>query len=213
MLSTDYCFSKEEVWKTIQDLPLNKAPGPDGFTSLFYRTAWPIIKHDIMRAFHALWSLNGRSLHLVNQAYMILLHKKPDALCIRDYHPISLIHSFSKLFTKVLTNRLAPKLHELVQQNQSTFIQGRLLPDNFRAVQLSVKLLHHRNTACTLIKVDISKAFGSVNWTFLLRILRHMGFTQRWINWISLLLSTASTKIILNGSQEGEYAMHGGSSR
>jgi len=26
-----------------------------------------------------------------------------------------------------------------------------------------------------------------------------MGFSRRWLNWISLILSTASTKIILNG--------------
>lgn len=29
----------------------NKAPGPDGFTGLFYKVAWPIIKHDVVNAF------------------------------------------------------------------------------------------------------------------------------------------------------------------
>lgn len=113
---TDFYFT-EEVWQTIQDMPLDKVPGPDSFISLLYRTAWPIIKHNIMRTFHALWSLNSRSLHLVNQAYMILLRKKPDALSIADYCPISLIHSFSKLFAKVLETRLAPKLHHLMGYN------------------------------------------------------------------------------------------------
>lgn len=76
---TDCCFTEEEVWRTILEMPIDKAPGPDGFTGLFYRTAWPIIKYDVMRAFHALWSLDGRSLYLLNQAYMILLRKKIDA--------------------------------------------------------------------------------------------------------------------------------------
>jgi hypothetical protein len=48
LTGTDFCFSEEEVWRVIQDMSLDKAPGPDGFTRLFYRTAWPIIKQDIM---------------------------------------------------------------------------------------------------------------------------------------------------------------------
>jgi hypothetical protein len=123
-------------------MPLDKASGPDGFTGLFYGTAWSIIKHDIMAAFHALWSLDGRSLHLVNQAYMILLRIKPDATTVGDYRPISLIHSFAKLFTKVLASRLSPKLHNLVACNQSAFVKGRVIHDNFKAVQLSAKALH-----------------------------------------------------------------------
>lgn len=200
MAATDYCFSEDEVWRTIQEMPIDKAPGPDGFTGLFYRFAWPIIKNDIMRAFHALWSLDARSLYLVNQAYMVLLRKKDDAALVGDYRPISLIHSFSKLFTKVLANRITTSIPKLVRDNQSAFIKGRLIHDNFRAVQLSTKALHRSKKPSALIKVDIAKAFDTVSWTFLLNILKHMGFTRRWLNWISFILSTASTKIILNGS-------------
>jgi len=75
----DHCFSEEEVWQAINDMPVDKAPGPDGFNGMFYRVAWPIIKSDIMRAFHAIWTLDGRSFYLVNQAYMVLLRKKKEA--------------------------------------------------------------------------------------------------------------------------------------
>jgi hypothetical protein len=39
-----------------------------------------------------------------------------------------------------------------------------------------------------------------MDWVFLVAILKHMGFSRRWLNWISLLLSAASTKVIVNGS-------------
>jgi hypothetical protein len=67
------CFSEEEVWGVIHSLPPDKSTGPDRFTGLFYQTAWPVIKHDIMRAIRAFWSLDFRSFHMVNQPYMVRL--------------------------------------------------------------------------------------------------------------------------------------------
>jgi hypothetical protein len=99
-------FSEEEVWAVIKELPNDKALGPDGFTGLFYKTAWPIIKADVMNAFNAFWAADSRSFNLLNDAYMVLLKKKEQPEEIRDYRPISLIHSFGKLVTKCLARRL-----------------------------------------------------------------------------------------------------------
>ncbi|WP_369293949.1 reverse transcriptase domain-containing protein, partial [Klebsiella pneumoniae] len=71
--------------------------------------------------------------------------------------------------------------------------------DNFMLVQQMVKCLHKKKEAHILLKLDISKAFDSVSWSFLLEILRHVGFGQRWCNLICLILSTSSTQILVNG--------------
>jgi len=49
------------------------------------------------------------------------------------------------------------------------------------------------------LKLDISKAFDSVSWSFLLEVLSHLGFGMTWCNLISNLLSTSSTRVMLNG--------------
>jgi hypothetical protein len=46
----DALFSADEVWATIKDMPLDKAPGPDGFTGRFYRYCWNIIGGDVLLA-------------------------------------------------------------------------------------------------------------------------------------------------------------------
>ena len=43
-------FTEEEIWATIQSLPADRVPGPDGFTGRFYKTCWPIIKSDFITA-------------------------------------------------------------------------------------------------------------------------------------------------------------------
>jgi hypothetical protein len=40
--------------------------------------------------------------------------------------------------------------------------------------------------------------FDTTRWAFLLDLLRQMRFPRRWTDWISILLSTTSTRILLN---------------
>jgi hypothetical protein len=78
-------FTKEEIWAVIKEFPLNKAPGPDGFTGRFYRLAWSIINGDIIRSFDALSSMYCRSFHHLNDTLLILLPNKTDPLALGDY--------------------------------------------------------------------------------------------------------------------------------
>jgi len=200
-------FSVEEVWKTINSLPSDKAPGPDGFTGKFYKVCWPIIKLDIMAAISAVWSRKFANFELLNSAFITLLPKKEDAISIKEYRPISLVHSFAKLITKILANRLAASLNQLVSTNQSAFIKGRFILDNFMLVHHTTKFLHQQKQARILLKLDINKAFDSVSWPFLLEVMRRLGFGSVWCDIISGLLATSSTQVLLNGSL-GERIQH-----
>jgi hypothetical protein len=90
------------VWNTIKILPSDKAPGPDGFTGRFYKACWPIIKEDIMAAVSAVWNRNFANFGTLNSAYITLLPKKDGADQPKDFQPISLVHSFAKLITKMI---------------------------------------------------------------------------------------------------------------
>jgi hypothetical protein len=50
----DQYFSEEEVWSTIKAMPLDKAPGLDGFTGRFFQAVWPIIKRDVLQVLAAI---------------------------------------------------------------------------------------------------------------------------------------------------------------
>ncbi|XP_020163673.1 uncharacterized protein [Aegilops tauschii subsp. strangulata] len=88
--------------------------------------------------------------------------------------------SFRKIFSKVLANRLAPLLPTLVSKCQSAFVQKCPIHNNFLHVQNHIKDLHRRNIPGLFLKLDISKAFDSVNWAFLLEVMQRLGFGQRW---------------------------------
>ena len=172
----DLPFSLEEVWSVVRDLLLDKAPGPDGFAGRFYKDCWGIIKEDMMAVLVVVQRGHVSKFKLLNTAFITLLPKKVDALLVKDYRPISLVHSFAKLVTKVLAARLAPHLPSMVSINQSAFIRGRSIQDNFLLVQQIARSLHSKKEPHILLKLDISKAFDSVSWSFLLDMLQHLGF-------------------------------------
>jgi hypothetical protein len=195
----DAPFTTEEAWATVKDLPMDKAPGPDGFTGRFYKTCWGIIGSDVLAALNAIYGGHVFKLRLLNSAYVSLLPKKTDAISVKDYRPISLIHSFAKLVTKILAKRLAPLMPNLVSNNQSAFVRGRCIHDNFLLVQQLARTLHRSKEPHILLKLDISKAFDTVSWPFLIEVMRYLGFGQQWCNLICQILSTASTQVLVNG--------------
>ncbi|KAM0828305.1 hypothetical protein ACQ4PT_067636 [Festuca glaucescens] len=201
-------FSEAEVLAAIRAMPLNKSPGLYGFSWEFYRHCWPIIGSDVMAALRAVWIGRDQGFERLNEALITLLLKKVDAVELTDYRPISLVHSFARLLTKVLAQRLASRMVELVHANQTAFIRGRCIQDNFLLVKESTKLLHQKRIPSILLKVDVAKAFDSISWPFLISVLRQRGFGPRWIGWISLLLRTASTSVLVNGCA-GSSFRHG----
>lgn len=190
-------FTEEEVWSAVNELPTDRAPGPDGSIGLFYHKAWEVIKRDIMAAIHKLFVADGRGFAKFNHALITLIPKKPDALEVCDYHPISLVHSFPKLVSKLLAIRLRPRMGELVNVNQSAFIRGRNLHDNFILVRQMARQLHQWKAKGVLLMLDISRAFDSISWPFLFEILRAKGFSERWLAWVIILLNSASSRVVV----------------
>jgi hypothetical protein len=152
--------------------------------------------------------MDSRDLHVVNGAMLTLLPKTTATSCLKDYRLISLIHCLGRLVLKVLANRLEPRLAELIHSGQSAFIKGHFIQGNFNLVQSSAKLLHAKKFPCLLLKIDIARAFDSVASSFLLEVMKHMGFPYGWLNWIVVLLSSATTRVVMNGVLE-EPISHG----
>jgi hypothetical protein len=141
---------------------------------------------------------NNQGFASLNDAVIYLLPKKDEVVEVKDFCPISFIHSFGKLFSKIPASCLSPHLDELVVVNQSAFFKGHSPYYNFCYVQLAAKAFHARHTPHLLLKVDITKAFDTVSWSFLFEVLAHLGFSRRWHDWISLILRCSSPRVLVN---------------
>jgi hypothetical protein len=192
-------FTKEEVWEIIKEMPSDKAPGPNGFIGAFYKRAWPTIKLEIMAAVTKLYVGDGRAFGGLNCALITLVPQKQGAEEVGDFRPISLVHSFAKLFSKLIANRLRPQMESRVSANQSAFIKERNLHDNFLLVRQLARKINQRKEPGVQLKLDLARAFNSLSWAFLFEVLEKLGFPASVRQWIAIALRTASTKITVNG--------------
>lgn len=69
-----------------------KAPGPDSYIGAFYKSSWGLIKEDVPQAINYFYNRHDQHFNLLNNAHIVLLPKKDDAVSVGDYMPISLSH-------------------------------------------------------------------------------------------------------------------------
>ena len=98
-----------------------------------------------------------------------------------------------------MATHLAPHLDKLVSSAQNAFIRKPCIHDNFIYAQRVIQTLHKKNKPALFVKLDISKAFDSISWPYLLEVLHALGFSQKWRDWISFLLRTSSSRVLING--------------
>jgi hypothetical protein len=55
--------------------------------------------------------------------------------------------------------------------------------------------------------LDISKAFDTVSWEYMLELLEHSGFSDRWREWITLIFKSSHSMVLLKGA-EGSQINH-----
>ncbi|KAL2235315.1 UNVERIFIED_CONTAM: hypothetical protein Sindi_1263700 [Sesamum indicum] len=139
-------FTPDDVKQAVFDIAEDKAPGPNGYSSGFFKAVWPVVGQEVTKAVLEFFS-TGKLLKQVNSTLLALI---PKELLMR-YNQV----------------RLPPR--------------------------------------CTL-KVDIRKAYDTVEWDFLLAVLQLFGFPQTFTRWIEECVTTAAFSIGLNGNPHGYFA-------
>lgn len=202
--------SEEEIKEALFSMNSHKAPGIDGFNVFFFKRCWHIIGKEVVEAIQHFF-LTGVMPPEVNIALLTLLPKCENADKVRDFRPIACCSVLYKIISKVLANRLKGVLESIIGSHQSAFVPGRIIFDNILLSHELVKGYQRKNISprC-MIKVDIQKAYDSVEWPFVRQMLDALGFPHRFSNWIMECLTTVAYTINVNEELVESFAARRG---
>lgn len=122
----------------------------------------------------------------VNNTVITLVPKVAQASYAKDFRPTACCTIIYKKISKILTHRMQSVIHEVVNDSQTRFIPDRCIVDN--NILLATELIKGKSrkhvSPRSVIKVDIKKAYDSVEWPFLENMLLELGFPTVFVGWI-----------------------------
>ncbi|KAJ6983822.1 hypothetical protein NC653_026591 [Populus alba x Populus x berolinensis] len=198
-------ITDDDIKEALFSIPDSKAPGPDGYNALFYKTSWDIIRLDFLAAIRFFFSNNCLP-RCVNATRVALVPKTEHPASMNDYRPISCCNVIYKCISKLLVVRLKPALVDVIGPSQSAFLPGRNISD---AILLAQELMHnyHHNKgpARCALKVDLKKAFDTVSLDFIIEGLHAISLPTDMIRWITTCITTVHYTININGEMHGFF--------
>ena len=189
----------EEAGEALKNMKNGKSPGSDGFGAEFYKFFWKKLGPFVVRALNQ--SFKDGEMSATQREGLITCIPKPDKEkeYIKNWRPISLLNVLYKIGTSCIANRIKTVLPELISEDQTGFISNRYMGDNIRLIYDLISYLDKKNLPGLLLCLDFEKAFDSLDWGFLLKVLRTYHFGNDVCRWIKTFYSNIKSTVIVNG--------------
>ena len=198
-------FTAANMKEAMFSTPSIKSPGPDGYSSSFFKATWgitsPLVCQAITQFFHtaSIPSFFGKT-------KLVLLPKVRNPSMAQGFRPIPCCSVIYKCIAKLLCSRLKTVLPHLIHQNQGAFVKDRSILFNVLICQDIVRGYTRKGISPrSIMKIDLQKAFDSVHWRFVKGLLNHLKFSYQFFDWIMAYLHSVSFSIHVNGKIGGEF--------
>ena len=176
----------------MQSIGNYKAPGIDGYNAFFFKYTWKIIKNDIIEVVQSFFT-TGKLYKAFNCTLVSLILKVQCPKTVKEYKQIGCCTVIYKIISKVLTNRLHDVIHKVICDSQAGFIPGRKNFDNILLAHELVKAYTRKNISPrSMLKIDLQKAYDSVEGTYLEQVMFGLGFPDMFNQWVMKCVRTVN---------------------
>ncbi|KAI9180997.1 hypothetical protein LWI28_010094 [Acer negundo] len=155
--------------------------------------------HDVVFAMDAASAPKPNGFSGLNFGFIILLPKLKDSILVDQFRPIILSNFLFKISSKILADCLARVAFRIISPQQFRFIRDRHIKDYIALASNCVNVLQKKCYWGNLaMKINIRKAFDTLDWSFLCRVLQAFGFSSIFVDWIDGILHSFRLSVLLN---------------
>lgn len=166
----------QEVELAVRQLKAGKALGLDGFTSNFFHNFWDFIKMEVGQVVEESQSLSWMFPGM-KSTFIALVPKVDLPSTPNKYRPIALCNIIYKIVSKIIASRLKLLLPLIISPEQSRYVEGRQITDGIIPTHEITHSLKISKKPSMLLKLNLSKAFDSLSWMYIEKVLIDFGFS------------------------------------
>lgn len=148
----------------------------------------------------------GKILREFIASFLVLIPKVDNPKSFDKFCSINLCSVFYKIYTKILVSRLSSLLPHFISKEQGAFIPGRSIFENVSLTQEMIQNINKPTRGGNVVlKIDIAKAYDSINWDFLIHSLAGFGFYEEVFNLVRQCISSSWFLVVMIGIQKGFF--------
>ena len=101
-----------------------------------------------------------------------------------------------KIATKVIANRLAKVLPDIICPNQTGYVKNRYIGENVRLIADIIDYTKTKETQRVALFLDFKKAFDSIEWDYLSTVLGVFNFKEDFKRWVKVSTLTSQAAVL-----------------
>ena len=155
-------ITEDEISAVVFQMKNGKAPGSDGITSEVLKLGAEVFIRWLTCIFNSIWTDEAVPSDWTKQL-IVPIHKKGSQVDCDNFHGIALLSVPSKVFTKVISNRLKSRLELLLRESQCGFRKGHGCNDQIFSLRILMEKARESHQPLYVAFIDLRKAYDSVN--------------------------------------------------
>ena len=187
-----------------------KSPGIDGLPIEFYKSFYELIKTDLLHLHNSILFQNEDLTPSITKAIINLIPKNSEKKYLKNWRPISLLCCDYKILNKILSDRLKTILAQTISKEQTCGIPDRTIFSNLFTIREIITYSSTKKIKSYLMSIDQERAFDKVDRDFLYKIMKKLGYSDIFINFIKKLYKNTSSIISNNGFHSDPFALSRG---
>ena len=163
------------------------------------RSKTSAICFDLLASFNYAFQHGTLSISQRRGIISLIQKKNKDKTILENLRPISLLNVDYKILTKVIAKRIKKVLPTLINPDQTGYVKGRYVGENVRLIYDLIDYTDKLSKKGIAIFLDFKKALDSIEWNYLLDILRLFNFGPDIQNWIKTFYNNVTGCVLNNG--------------